>query len=75
MCAVHGSTDSPRADKLLREAQDHLAFCIPEFREMNMAPALERALLPEDGQTPRYLYALAIACARHETQYSRLFRS
>ncbi|MFU8796897.1 MAG: hypothetical protein ACNA7X_06395 [Dehalococcoidia bacterium] len=27
-----------------KEAADHLAFCIPEFRDMKMQPALERAL-------------------------------
>jgi hypothetical protein len=27
-----------------KEAAEHLAFCIPEFRDMKMQPALERAL-------------------------------
>jgi eukaryotic-like serine/threonine-protein kinase len=27
-----------------KEAVEHLAFCIPEFRDMNMKPCLERAL-------------------------------
>ncbi|MBE0431424.1 MAG: hypothetical protein IBX67_06325, partial [Dehalococcoidia bacterium] len=27
-----------------KEAVEHLAFCIPEFRDMKMQPALERAL-------------------------------
>jgi hypothetical protein len=27
-----------------KEAVEHLAFCIPEFRDMNMKPWLERAL-------------------------------
>ena len=42
--AARGSTSSPRAEELRTEALDHLDFAIAEFREMKMAPYLERAL-------------------------------
>jgi len=39
-------------------------------------PALvERALQLDEGQYSNFAPGFAIACARHETQYSRLFRS
>ena len=39
-------------------------------------PALvERALVLNEGETSNFAPGFAIACARHETQYSRLFRS
>ncbi len=41
---AHGSTGSPRAEELRREAMEHLDFAIAEFREMKMQPSLERAL-------------------------------
>ena len=49
-----------------REARYELARMLIYKGQLPAAiETLERALLPEDGQTPRYLYALAIACARH----------
>jgi len=41
---ARGSTGSPRADEMRREALEHLDFAIEEFREMKMQPSLERAL-------------------------------
>ncbi len=38
-------------------------------------PLVERALALDDDQLSNFAPGFAIACARHETQYSRLFRS
>ena len=39
-------------------------------------PAIvERALQLDEDNTSNFAPGFAIACARHETQYSRLFRS
>lgn len=40
-----------------------------------MAPAVEGALTLQENQWQAFTPRLAILCARHETQYSRLFRS
>lgn len=55
-----GQTDGQRV-------QLSLAECLP--------PMVERALLVEDDDIGAGAPALAIASARHETQYTRLFRS
>jgi len=48
-----------------REARYELArMLIYKGRLPAAIETLERALTPADGQTPRYLYALAVACAR-----------